>query len=168
MLLNAWIPLSLLNGQGHLKVIVIWCEGHILSDKRMSTYFKSFCDLWVMRFRLKDGHAQKWWCEMRRMWIVKLNSNSYPEMPTTKSKVLTQNRLILYWAVLTHQFRWQFYHWMCNRCNFGNKIISIKFALHTWCCPLIQKQGRVFNYLPFLDMNWRVRMHCEISECPKC
>ena len=33
----------------------------------------------------------------------------YPEMPITK--VLTQKTRILYWAVLTPQSRWQFYHW---------------------------------------------------------
>ena len=64
---------------------------------------------------------------------------TYPKMSITKA--LTQNTHILYWALLTPQLRWQFYHWLMLACTFYTRTNSQR----------TDKLQRIFNHLQFLD-----------------
>ena len=89
--------------------------------------------------------CQKFLTEENQVYEIE----SYPEIPVTKA--LTKKT----WTTLTPQSKWQFYHWFML-CTLDLNIVSIS--------TLIQKQGRIFNYLNFLDMMMKHRLVWDIHQ----
>ena len=60
---------------------------------------------WTSRIYLTE-------CRKKRYWVLFFLWN-FSLIRIPKFPLQTQNTLILYWAVLTPQLRWQFYHYLC-------------------------------------------------------
>ena len=93
-------------------------------------------------FLIKSVKQINHWCQLNFCQIANRNRihSSYPEVPITKA--LTQNTMILYWAVLTPQNKVTVLPLTC---------VVYSWSKH-WQCTLKQKYWRIYKYLHFLVM----------------